>query len=421
MRHRVLIDITSTLESGFSTGIQRVVVEWSNNLLAIGERENCFEVIPVITHKSETGSVELFRVIPENIGNFRSFNATQIIKFAVAIAGNARRFYCLRRLYEMLFKNRRWTRELFSRLAFRYYVKQEIIHNLALEFNSNDIYFLADSFWNSPLSVDAICNSKAKGSKLVLFVHDLIPISNPEFFETNSVKIFKEVFLPAIQEADLVLTASSFVEKQIKEFTTYGGPIRKVDLGSSPISEKIRRDTSFSRVKETVAIMVGTVEPRKNYGEILEWYKKSDVLDKIVIVGRSGWKNAEIIKKISNLEKSNKRIKWYRKASDAEVAGLFSQAKIAICASFVEGYGLPLREFLNAGIPVVASDIEAFQELTQEQKGLVFYFSPGNPDSLESAVTEAIKRERIQNNQIKLPSWRDSSEQVLVHLKTVIF
>lgn len=417
LRHRILIDVTATVESGFSTGIQRVVVEWSNNLSAIGKNENCFEVVPVITHRIKTGNVKLFELIPENIRNFRSFNSAPAIKLAVVILGRVRRFDCMRRIYVSLFKNRKFTRGLFSKIAFRYYLKQKIINNSALEFNSTDIYFLADSFWNSPLTIEAIDDARFHGSKIVLFAHDLIPISNPEFFETNSVDIFKKYFLPVILEADLVLTASSFVERQIRQFTEYRGPIRKVDLGSSLISEKTKRETFQLKDKELSAIMIGTLEPRKNYGEILDWYEKSDLLNKLVIVGRSGWKNSEIIKKIRYLEKSKKEIKWHRKASDVEVTKFVSEASVAICASYVEGYGLPLREFLSAGIPVVASNIESFHELTQVQKGLVFYFSPGDTNSLESAVREAIEQEKLPVNQIELTSWRESADQVLVSFK----
>ena len=417
LRHRILIDVTATLENGFRTGIQRVVVEWSNNLHAIGMGENCFEVLPVVTHRIETGNVQLFKIIPENIRNFRSFNSTPVIKFTVAILGIVRRFNYTRRIYEILFKNRKFARGLFSKMAFRYYLKQNIIDSRVIEFNSTDIYFLADSFWNSPLTIEAIDSAKVHRSKIVLFVHDLIPISNPEFFETNSVDTFKKHFLPVIIEADLVLTASLFVERQVRQLTGYRGPIRKVDLGSSPIAEKTKKETSNSEGTEITAIMIGTLEPRKNYGEILDWYEKSNLLDKILIVGRSGWKNSEIIKKIRRLEKSNKEIKWYRKASDIEVAKFVSEARVAICASYVEGYGLPLREFLNAGIPVVASNIESFQELTQEQKRLVFYFSPGNLESLESAVLGAINEDKVPVNQIELTSWRESADQVLVSLK----
>lgn len=417
MRHRILIDATATLASGLSTGIQRVVVEWSNNLHAIGKVENCFEVLSVVAHRIETGNVKLFKIIPENFRDLRSFNSTPVIKFAVAILGIVRRFNYTRKIYEILIKNRKFARGLFSKMALRYYLKQNTLDNRVLEFNSTDIYFLADSFWNFPLTIDAIESAKVHGCKIVLFVHDLIPISNPEFFETNSVDTFKKHFLPVIMKADLVLTASLFVERQVRHLTGYRGPIRKVDLGSSPILESTKKETSHSEGTEITAIMIGTLEPRKNYGEILDWYEKSNLLDKILIVGREGWKNSEIIKKIRNLEKSNKEIKWYKTASDVEVAKLVSEARVAICASFVEGYGLPLREFLNSGMPVVASNIESFQELTQEQKRLVFYFSPGNLQSLESAVLGAINENKVLVNQIELTSWRQSAEQVVFSLR----
>ena len=410
--------MTSTLESGLNTGIQRVVIEWSKKIIQLSENQGYFEAIPVMAQRLKFGNVAWFKVSLNSIEHFRPLGNSKVMKILFKSIAIIRRYDQTLKLYETVTKNRKTWRELYTRIVIRNYARQRVINKEAIQINPNDILLIADAFWNSLSVVEGIYKAKEESCKIVLFVHDLIPISNPEFFEANSAKIFKEHVPPVILSADCVVTASLFVEKQVRGLARYQGPIRRVDLGSDPKPAALTDQSSFpGKAGEIAAVMVGTLEPRKNHVEILDWYKKFNRIDKLIIIGRPGWKNLEILRKMKEVRRTGKRVEWHRSLSDADAANLLSTANIGICASFVEGYGLPLREFIKMGIPVVASSIDAFMELTKEQKGMVSYFSIGDLNSLEQAIADAIKKERSKDFKTDITLWEESAEQLLTALK----
>jgi len=68
---------------------------------------------------------------------------------------------------------------------------------------------------------------------------------------------------------------------------------------------------------------------------------------------------------------------------------LIANANFGICASLAEGFGLPLREFLENGLPVVASDISIFRDINPKFRDSVVYFAPENLSDLSLALTKA--------------------------------
>jgi glycosyltransferase involved in cell wall biosynthesis len=124
--------------------------------------------------------------------------------------------------------------------------------------------------------------------------------------------------------------------------------------------------------------MVGTVEPRKGYTQVLEafehlWLKGIEV--NLVIAGREGWKDlpAEmrrdipaIVQRLRSHTQSGKRLFWLEDVSDEYLEKLYSASISLIAASYGEGFGLPLIEAAQHRLPVIARDIPVFREVAGE-------------------------------------------------------
>lgn len=77
------------------------------------------------------------------------------------------------------------------------------------------------------------------------------------------------------------------------------------------------------------------------------------------------------------------RVVFHNGTTDAEYQDLLSHARCAVSASRIEGFGLPVIEAQQHGVPFVAADTAIFREIGQDS---VLFFDPDNPDELAEHI-----------------------------------
>ncbi|MEY8040394.1 glycosyltransferase family 1 protein [Saccharopolyspora cebuensis] len=78
---------------------------------------------------------------------------------------------------------------------------------------------------------------------------------------------------------------------------------------------------------------------------------------------------------------------FWRGISEADYLELLGGAAALVTASRDEGFGLPIIEAMNAGTPVVCSDLAIFHEVTG---GHAAFFDPGSAEGFAAAVREVV-------------------------------
>ncbi len=115
-------------------------------------------------------------------------------------------------------------------------------------------------------------------------------------------------------------------------------------------------------ISQKYILFVGTLEPRKNLKNLLEAYKllSDDIRTEysLVIVGAKGWNTAEEIKDI----KETQGVKWLGYVSDKDLGELYKNAYIFAYPSLYEGFGLPILEAQQFGVPVLTSNVSSLPE-----------------------------------------------------------
>lgn len=109
--------------------------------------------------------------------------------------------------------------------------------------------------------------------------------------------------------------------------------------------------------------MVGTIEPRKGHSRVLSAYEHlwdEGLQEVLVLIGKRGWKCESTIKKIENHPELVIRLYWFESASDEFLDQVYRISNFLIAASYGEGFGLPVVEASNYGIPILARNIPIF-------------------------------------------------------------
>ena len=166
-------------------------------------------------------------------------------------------------------------------------------------------------------------------------------------------------------------------------------------------------------------LMVGTVEPRKAYAEAIAafehlWAKFPTNAPDLVIVGKAGWKTANLQQRIRTHPEQGRQLFWLDRVSDEALCNLYDSCRGVLIASHGEGFGLPLLEAALHRRHVLARDLAVFRE-----QGLsnVTFFDDDDPESLANALTHlAFVGQQRPQIVMNLPTWGDCVDGLLAEL-----
>lgn len=308
------------------------------------------------------------------------------------------------------------------------------------EFEEGSVYLELDATWHSDGIEELYQKLKIKNIMITILIHDVIPFFMPDFFIKNTVYGFILYIKNVLKYADLILVSTNKVKNDLNILSNVVGieekNIKKIKFGhdfnsiedenDEQVDEflELREDVSEVINKGNYLIMVGTIEPRKNHKVVVEAFEEA-LFSKgfnLVIVGKRGWNNENIISKIKSSKYLDKQLFWLEGIDDQELDLLYKNALFTIQASLDEGFGLPIIEAIVNEIPILASDIDTFREVTYDK---AIYFDNHNSKELIDRVVEYSKEEKyndILKNQGEIPlfTWKESSIDIINTIKNSI-
>ncbi|MDP9422823.1 MAG: glycosyltransferase family 4 protein [Pseudomonadota bacterium] len=209
-----------------------------------------------------------------------------------------------------------------------------------------------------------------RGLKPVILIHDLIPITHPEYCREGEADRHWQRMTNALEAASAMIVNSRATESDLRAFARSRGlpmpPCLVAWLGTDmPPATAV---TSAALSERPYFVMVGTIEARKNHLLILEvWAELVGRLGakapELVIIGQRGWEADAAIAILDNLGPLSCHVRELGRCDDESMERLIAGAQAMLMPSFVEGFGLPLVESLQKGVPVIASDVAVFREI----------------------------------------------------------
>lgn len=238
-----------------------------------------------------------------------------------------------------------------------------------------------------------------------LTIYDMIPLLFPEYFEPQIVRNFTDI-IRSIRPDDWVLAISESTKNDFCAWTGFD-PARVfvTPLAASNLFYYCNDPLKNSQVRSRYGIPDGpyalslcTLEPRKNIDHTIRCFVKTIREQRIpdlnlVLVGTKGWNFERIFTEIAHADDIRERIFVTGYVPDEELASLYSAAMMFVCPSLYEGFGLPLLEAMQCGVPVISSNSSSLPEVVGSAGLMV---SPTDGDALCQAFWDLYRSSELR-------------------------
>jgi glycosyltransferase involved in cell wall biosynthesis len=293
---------------------------------------------------------------------------------------------------------------------------------------AGDILLMLDSSWARYREFHPVfARARAARATIVTAIYDLLPILLPPGNIVDGGREWFEAWArDAIAQSDGLVCISRAVADDVIAYASANhlvGSSLSVGwwhLGGNFAQHAVAHGNT-PRVRAAIEapylLMVGTIEPRKCHAQALDameaLWRQGEVL-RLVIAGGEGWLVADLMQRLRNNAQLGSELFLIEKPTDAEMAVLYDQATALLFLSRGEGFGLPLVEAANHGIPILCSDLPVFHEVAGDYATYIVSDEP-------SALASQIKAWWLQcragvipdtNNMPRL-TWEQSGEALL--------
>jgi alpha-1,3-rhamnosyl/mannosyltransferase len=243
--------------------------------------------------------------------------------------------------------------------------------------------------------------------RVALVVYDLGFLDVPEFTQNKNLAFLKRFCPPSIRRADVIITISQYTKDRIRHhFPNISADIVVTPI--PPLDQAVVKGGLTSALLEKgiqagkYILYVGTIEPRKNLETLVHAYMAMDAAARenysLVLAGGEGWKDEAILAAVADAQALGANIILTGYVSDEEKRALYANAACFVLPSHYEGFGMPIFEAMQYGIPVAVSDIEVFHEVAGD--GAV-YFDKDDAEDMAKQIDSNLRDESVRTELIK--------------------
>jgi glycosyltransferase involved in cell wall biosynthesis len=224
----------------------------------------------------------------------------------------------------------------------------------------------------------------------IYLVHDLIPITHPQFCRAGEAHKHRERMRTVLTTAAGIIGNSKATLADISVFAANEHLEVPASLAAWLGADPLPAPDRVSPSQPPTFVTVGTIEARKNHLLLLEiWSTLVESLGnqapRLLVIGQRGWEAEHVFRLLDGKGSLNGHVIELNHSTDQELANHLASARALLFPSFAEGYGLPLIEALAAGTPVIASDLPVFREIGAD---IPAYFSPLDAAGWRAAILD---------------------------------
>jgi glycosyltransferase involved in cell wall biosynthesis len=227
----------------------------------------------------------------------------------------------------------------------------------------------------------------------VITIHDLDFLHHPERATAETRRDFPGLVREHANRADHVLVPSHYVAGEVQRHLDVPADRLTISPHGAPgWAADIARQRRAGRAG-THLLFVGTLEPRKNIGRLLEAYhlvrsRRPDA-GPLVLAGGATAAAQPWIERARRADLAGHvQVRGY--VADEERRLLYRDARMLLMPSLDEGFGLPVLEAMACGVPVVISDRGSLPEVAGAAADPV---APDDVDGLANRIERLLDDE----------------------------
>lgn len=241
------------------------------------------------------------------------------------------------------------------------------------------------------VSPDMMVSLRAKCKQIVV-LHDLNFEHYPQDLPAHIARYLSSQTPLFAQKADSIITVSQFSKTDIvKQYGVQPSKIHVVYNAAQPsyhvLSEQERKEVRDEWTQGVpYFIFISSIHPRKNLQRVLLAYdqfrRESGQEIKLLAVGRRFWKN-EVLDSTLQQMAFAKDVIFTGHLEQAALCRVLGGALSLVYVSYFEGFGVPIVEAFQSGVPVITSNVTSMPEVAGDAAILV---DPLNVNDIAQAM-----------------------------------
>ncbi len=223
----------------------------------------------------------------------------------------------------------------------------------------------------------------SRSAEPVVTIYDLNFLTHPELARAEMRRDYPALARNHAHRAARIITISEF---------TAGEIVRQLDVPRDRVSVCTPGAPDWrpraQPPAEGYVLFLGTLEPRKNVGGLLDAYELLAGREQgsrplpLVLAGKATAAARPWLDRIARPPLSG-LVRQIGYVESAERAALYEGARVVVQPSFEEGFGMSVLEAMTVGVPVVAANRGALPEVLGDAGLLV---DPENPQEIAAAI-----------------------------------
>lgn len=241
------------------------------------------------------------------------------------------------------------------------------------------------------------------GIKTVVTIHDLIFLRYPQFYSLIDRIIYNTKAKYACKVADRIIAVSECTKRDIVQYYNINpGKIDVVYQGCFPIFKQSADTLKKKEVRHNYnlpskyLLSVGSIEPRKNILLIVKALRQIPDIH-FVAVGRQREYAQEVLQ-YATANNLSDRVHLISDVPLTDMPAIMQQAEIFIYPSLYEGFGIPIIEAINSGIPVIGATGSCLEESGGPN---TIYINPLDENELAEQIVKVLNDSTLRKTMIE--------------------
>lgn len=261
----------------------------------------------------------------------------------------------------------------------------------------------------------------------VFLIHDLIPITHPEFCREGEAPRHAARMINVLESAVGIIANSSATLEALTQFGNRRGLPVPASLVAWLGTEQHETPAASKLPGKPYFVTIGTIEARKNHLLLLHLWERMTVTmheraPTLVLIGQRGWEADDVFSLLDRSHQLRTGVIELGRCDDPTMLAYLDGARALLMPSFIEGFGIPLIEALSRGVPVIASDLPVFREIAGD---IPLYLDPLDAVAWDKAIRDFTGGSAERNRQLGAmpdfhpPTWNDHFKRVDAWLEAI--